>query len=794
MKFFYLSIFFFMSSVMAQSHRSNLFSDNFEEFSEAVVEIRRRGEITEQEVRRLIEFYYQDLNNENPQYRLVSRFKRAIPGVLRLFELPESVYIETEALIREGSYLAFALLPAFQERGIPLMVELLEQEPWGEQNSNALISLGELVVFDEAFVMERVQDWAQRQVQLLREDASDEEVIQILRRLNTLNYSIPFRQIISDQKEEIKKVVARSNTRINESLINLMRKDPSELPFIIELALNDEGPEFNTMIAIESMLFDQEINPDHINALIDTVVDESGDLPIRRKAAMFLLNFSEEFLPRADGLLRVALYHEDRELKRRLNTILGSVKFYIQDYLPMFREALAHANEQIRLNAILTLGQFRAEGVQSLIPFLNEKLVNLETSLTEKVAILDTLGSLYEYAVDSLPTLELLLNQELGPELNTKVSQVKLIIEQANQSLVIPHLSDEATNVCQAIQRVKENSSWRSNRWYNPEGDMPPGTWDVALFSLGDLFLKKEQRVSQGPDCTSLANGEFANSLQFFLAYNQTQPLGNTSSTDIYASTFLYSMAKLRNESSFMGQLEEIIEDGLGSLQLRDNLGNSGYTTFAYGVSLLSLGNQLDSSILDRFDDWYNEFSDPLALPYLAGEHSLPESRMASIARNIPIHLFAYLNKERLTSPEEKMKNLIDSLIFFHENMGNLASEVPRNGTHVPPNGLAPYYFYSSLPYVTASLKILEKSGALSEQQREQVAEIKADLRNQLPKLIDENGLRLLQGTQNIESSYPSAEAYNYPLYGLSLIPLIEEGDECYDPILEDEFGIVVLE
>jgi hypothetical protein len=158
------------------------------------------------------------------------------------------------------------------------------------------------------------------------------------------------------------------------------------------------------------------------------------------------------------------------------------------------------------------------------------------------------------------------------------------------------------------------------------------------------------------------------------------------------------------------------------------------------------------------------------------------------------VYLALYLNKDRSSLKVDRKAQLVEAIKNWHEYSGFLVDEVPSGKTHNLKNdGIAPYYFYSSLPYVTSAIKILEKDPKLSAEQKADIAKIKLSLRSELPKLIDSTGLQLLQGGKENykKTSYVSSPSYNYPLYGLALIALLEKSDPCYAPEYENNFGIV---
>ena len=54
----------------------------------------------------------------------------------------------------------------------------------------------------------------------------------------------------------------------------------------------------------------------------------------------------------------------------------------------------------------------------------------------------------------------------------------------------------------------------------------------------------------------------------------------------------------------------------------------------------------------------------------------------------------------------EKLQQCIDA---FHEHWDELEKRRKKNGTHLPPHGIAPYYFYYAHRYAALAIRMLPK-------------------------------------------------------------------------------------
>lgn len=218
--------------------------------------------------------------------------------------------------------------------------------------------------------------------------------------------------------------------------------------------------------------------------------------------------------------------------------------------------------------------------------------------------------------------------------------------------------------------------------------------------------------------------------------------------------------------------------------------GSSVFHTFVRAAALASFGTQIPQNLFESFATWVHDQRDVLALPY--DEFSWTgRTRQGSAARNIPSHLALYL----VERTEKRREILVAALHNWWTYSEKLGGEAQRDHTEKGPHRTAPYHFYTSLPYVASAVKLLLKDPDLDETMRKSLVEFRNLLRENFPRLVGNHGLNVLQGGANfVNTTYKNAEGYTYPLYGLALLPLLEQGDSCYSDNLENDFGIIIYE
>lgn len=212
--------------------------------------------------------------------------------------------------------------------------------------------------------------------------------------------------------------------------------------------------------------------------------------------------------------------------------------------------------------------------------------------------------------------------------------------------------------------------------------------------------------------------------------------------------------------------------------------GNSIFSTYAVATSVLA-NDKVSKDTLSRLKEMLAETGDPLNVPYWPVKEKVDPPHFksdrerekkrnvhrSSAGRAVPFNLALYRFETDPKKKREYRNNLIMALNNFVEYGNTLLQHSTRDGTHYGVDGLAPYYYYSNLPYATAAVRLL-----LDEKKNrdESLGKIKSELLDLTLRSFKPDGLFLKGG----EQSYPSQPVYTNPLGGLALLPLI---DACSD-------------
>ncbi|MBI4040406.1 MAG: HEAT repeat domain-containing protein [Deltaproteobacteria bacterium] len=542
-----------------------------------------------------------------------------------------------------------------------------------------------------------------------------------------------------------------------------------------------------------------------------------------RSNAAFALYSLGEYAGDTVPLLTKALYDSDEEVRSMAALALGNIGKNAKSSVPDLKKLLSDSDSKVRFHAIIALSK--------LVGFSKDAPSELKKALqdpddTVRINAASALNKLGKDAHDAFPELKMALSDShpgvraevasaLGNlETNSKEiipllrgyarydrnpwvrSSAQLALEKMTDATQpLPEISDE-DDLCDALQFIAEkNDVWQQLSGYKSEFHFPADSWDTAIESLQELFNAKTQTLLEdeapchAPSQKTLQ--KFSLSLLSLMERSQKDNDPYWSGVDIYAKIFYLNLLELRGDEEAAKQFRHFLEKDVMAFKT-EGIGGSAFNTYAYGATMVALGQNASPSTLQRFEAWVEKSPDPMALPYKPTQ-ALSISRQASAARNVPVYLALYLNRNRSTVNTNRGDQLIEAVSNWHKYAGNLAAEVSQPmQTHSGPHALAPYYFYSSLPYVTSAIKVLERDRTLNTQKKKEISRMKADLRKKLPKLIDSEGLGLLPGGPDYEHSlYYASPAYTYPLYGLALLALLEEPDECYLPTLKNDFGMV---
>ena len=219
---------------------------------------------------------------------------------------------------------------------------------------------------------------------------------------------------------------------------------------------------------------------------------------------------------------------------------------------------------------------------------------------------------------------------------------------------------------------------------------------------------------------------------------------------------------------------------------------NSVMTTFAVAASLISLPTVTPNSPFEDFRDLAerlsrNQFS--LQVPYFIGGNL--RSKRSSAARNVPFYLALYLRDPK---GGEKWEPLLRAALHeFVRKLPALMAHTRRNGTHLSKyleniDGVAPYYYWGSIPYVSSAIEVLKRRGTTP---RRELETLHHDIKLSLLSMLQDNGLFSMMGNDGPISLdpelgqgelYPGSKLYNQALGGLALIPLCaqQQGKASY--------------
>ncbi len=394
---------------------------------------------------------------------------------------------------------------------------------------------------------------------------------------------------------------------------------------------------------------------------------------------------------------------------------------------------------------------------------------------------------------DSIPFLEKLAAENQDPQIRklalSTLESVKTKI--STQPKAWPKTTGNKT-LCEAIAQVKNSSKYRDQLNFSPSKPVKStASWDSAIASLRSLAEGRPETLGRTDlNCNPLTNQivelNFQNSMQSVVTSLKTSRI-YINSSEIYFLIFQLTDMKVKNRpASEQQEIIDTLNHYLEEFRESGGDGDSGFNTFAWGSALTALGKDASPKSLEKLKKWTSSLTDPLAIPYGPNPPFRFNTRAGSSARNVPVHLALMMSDPS----KERKETLVLALENWQKYSGLLVDTMIRTdqaGTHQGYDGIAQYYFYPSLPYVTASIKKLLADKAISGEFRERLLGMKKDLRNRLSALVSNEGdLQLIHS-----NGVRSVPAYAYPLYLLALAPLLEPGDTCYNPSSENNFGIV---
>ena len=548
-------------------------------------------------------------------------------------------------------------------------------------------------------------------------------------------------------------------------------------------------------------------------ALVDTLADE--DIYVRSVASGALRNMKDHLKPALPNFTKL-LNHSETDIRLKATQMLAQVDPDAHEVLPQLAKALKDEDPHVRWN-ILQVIKKTNDYAAIIAPDLVEALKDEDSN--NRMVVSHILIALKEKNKNVFPNLIELLKYPDNSNTRTRAAKVLEEIrphlskedrEVLDSELKKAFLKPELPDLCSTLCSLAQNSQrWIEENFNNPETHSTETSWGFALQSLGALFM-----VKAAPFCKEIKD------ISTLIAHDLTQesdpsrcelPSSPFSKLHIFASDVLSATGIPVDSPAVYGKqfyallLQEILKkDSLTDsqreklkkelttthLHLERNIQiskeaistpNRGslFTSYALATSLLVHPEEKGFNILKQSPDPDN----PFQIAYSAGGF-IKNTVRGSAARAVPIYLALYRNEK---DPEQKTtyKNyLIKALENYKKYLPSLMAQIKRDDTHLGEDSLAPYYFFSTVPYATSAIEFLFEKEELSDEEKEKLNTVKQELKTGLLSLIQKNGLFEAQG----EELYPSSSGYTNPLGGLALIPLAQECSQEKNSAL---FGIL---
>ena len=496
------------------------------------------------------------------------------------------------------------------------------------------------------------------------------------------------------------------------------------------------------------------------------------------QAAIALGKFGNSASPIVSDLT-ADLKNENAEIRLKAIVALGLIGVPAAGAVPELKLALEDTNPEFRAPAAEALANLGEQGIAALTEFV----VKARSKGPSKLA---------DYA-------EELIHKKLS---ETPLAEIPLI-PKSNQITTSPGTVCE--KLCKLVDTTRAQAfGVKIYDYFIGAGEVLHSA-DAAYLNLDALFVNKASAI-----CKSKENKEFLElQLKKYLSEpSEEQKILNKkidredfSMMKIYKDQFdLLIVKDLLSRRSELG-LSESQTSRLG--QMQKNLGESLSETFGIyegigGGSAMNLYAQACSGIAGcgspellknpKYQKATQELIDlsavnPTSLPYSSGKdisgQPLPKRpAKGSAARAVPVNLLVYLMKPK---DEDAQDHLVSALENYDRNKEVLVQHTLfYYGAHnYKQEAVAPYYFYSTIPYAMSALKILKESPTTTSQNLAKVKEIEANLKTLLVRLIDneKNAFQPHQILQSEKTHYAASPRYANALGGLAL--LAAYGDEC---------------
>jgi len=225
------------------------------------------------------------------------------------------------------------------------------------------------------------------------------------------------------------------------------------------------------------------------------------------------------------------------------------------------------------------------------------------------------------------------------------------------------------------------------------------------------------------------------------------------------ATSFKHSLLA---KSSELDSYESLTTGSFGSL----------LNNYALAVAVEASSNKESAAIKYMEKVVKEQKGSPAAIPYSADHPNRGANARSGGARAVPFH-YALWEKQKTGSKKEKeyRSNLLKSLDNYTTLLPDLIAVLGSNSAHVGKDNLAPYYFYSTLPYATAAMQKLRDKGNLTKEEKKTLDTLEENVQKAIKAVKKSKNAK----AKNDEWWGAGSQGYVNPLLGLTLLPLCEK-------------------
>ncbi len=455
----------------------------------------------------------------------------------------------------------------------------------------------------------------------------------------------------------------------------------------------------------------------------------------------------------------------------------------------------------VAIGALARLG----DSAKSVLPHL---FLDLQSSYRERreraVQVLSSMKNLSENILGHV--IGLLMDPKISTNVRSAARQVleehlggkREEISEVNKLLksALQNASTQNKNLCEILcGLVEKRTLWDQNDSVPAWSSLSTVPWKGALLSLEALFLVqaapycekirdlvseiKSNLLQASKECSTDFKSQYFPEIRTLyrnlLLMLQPGSAIPWSSAEIYAKIFYLQLQRsMQLPKIEIEKTEHSLEKDLENYKdkIRGKQGGSAFNTFALSAALIADPTPPDAA-LEALRQVYPGLQDPMDIPYHVSLGLVNSKNMEGANGRAVLFYLALLTKDR-SSPVDYRKHLIDALKFYDQQMPRLMAHVLLTGFHQYTDANnAPYYFYASIPYVTAAIQMLSKNATGDE--LKELEKMRESITKQLLFFLTEDGTFVPESAA--EGDYQSSPAYVNPLAGLALLPLLQ--DSC---------------